>query len=143
MPVEILMSSGWIETVGSEATDLGGSLSIVNTNAAPASAKATPNSLILCIVFPFGDHPPRCSCRSWAKCNQLPRVLHNRADIQPHAPNERCRCATLRPERRPAGEVVREPRLGRVAKRGRFILSLAFKGSGAAALSKSALRFPC
>src|SRR6185436_522024 len=58
MPVEILMSSGWIETVGSEATDLGGSFSIVNTNAAPASAKATPNSFNFRMVVLFCEHPP-------------------------------------------------------------------------------------
>src|SRR4051812_46381879 len=45
MPVWILRSSGWIvRRVGSEASDFGGSFSIVNTNAALARAKASPNS---------------------------------------------------------------------------------------------------
>src|SRR5689334_16235405 len=122
MPVEILMSSGWIETVGSKATDLGGSFSIVNTNAAPASAKATPNSFNFRMVALFCEHPPRGSRRSWAKCNLLPRVLHNRVGLQIHAPNGRCRCATLRSETRPSGEVVGRPRLLPAAERGGFIL---------------------
>src|SRR5215203_2984693 len=53
MPVWIWMSSGWIVRVGSEATDFGGSFSIVNTNAAPAKAKARPNILSAFMVFPL------------------------------------------------------------------------------------------
>src|SRR5690348_352636 len=61
MPVEILMSSGWIETVGSEATDLGGSFSIVNTNAAPDEATDVEDGrdLALVILGPSTPHTGR------------------------------------------------------------------------------------
>src|SRR3954465_3095405 len=47
MPVWILRSSGRIVWVGSEATDFGGSFSIVSANAPAASPKARPNILSL------------------------------------------------------------------------------------------------
>src|SRR4051812_36157250 len=53
MPVEILISSGWIVPVGVDATDFGGSFSIVNTNAAAASPQATPNSFSLRMIIPL------------------------------------------------------------------------------------------
>src|SRR5215213_8848774 len=48
MPVWILRSFGWmVSRVGSDATDRGGSFTIVSTNAPAASANASPNIFIL------------------------------------------------------------------------------------------------
>src|SRR4051794_30041788 len=54
MPVGTWMSTALAAgAAGSEATDLGGSFSIVRANAPAARANATANIFNLCMVFPF------------------------------------------------------------------------------------------